>query len=226
MRISPRTAIIKLMKKASYNKADLGLTTRRLEALVDGIFAIAMTLLVLSIDVPKIPADRVSMEFARYVRALWPELSQYILAFITLAAFWMGHHSRYRYIKRADAGLLWINILALMFVALIPFTTELVGDYGEVALAARLFEVNMLLAGLAFCWQWIYATRYHRLVEDGLSVEIIKEGREKDLFIPILSIAALIISFFSPSWSSSVYFLVPFLHHYKHRKHRAIISKC
>jgi len=212
------------MKTENRSKSDIGMTPRRLEALVDGIFAIAMTLLVLSIDVPKIPADKVAAELPRYIRGLWPELSQYVLAFITLAAFWMGHHYRYRYIRRVDAGLLWINILALMFVALIPFTTELVGDYGEMPIAARLFEINMLLAGMAFCWQWLYATRHHYLVDDDLSDRIIKAGLMKELFIPALSVAGLVISCFSPSWSSSVYFLAPFLHHHNHRKRRGIRS--
>ena len=68
-------------------------------------------------------------------------------------------------------------------------------------------------------------TRRRRLVDDDLSDGIIREGLKKDLFIPSLSVVALVISFFSPSWSSSVYFLIPFLHHYKRRKHRVISGR-
>lgn len=188
------------------------LGTGRIVTLSDGIFAIAMTLLVLTVKIPHIPADQAAAELPARIRGLWPQLSQYIYAFITLASFWMGHHSQFRYIRRADAAFLWLNILVLMLAALIPFSAEIVGDYGQVPIAAQLFEVNLLLVGLVIYWQWCYALR-HELVVPGLARETSKKIRQAALFIPALSLIALAISPFWPDWSTSVYALTPFLHH-------------
>ena len=195
--------------------------TVRIATLSDGIFAIAMTLLVLTIQIPKIPADRAGAELPGYIYRLWPQLTKYFLAFITLAAFWMSHHVQFRHIRRSNYVFLWINILAMMLTALIPFTTDIVGDYGNVAAAARLFEFNLLLAGMAFYWQWTYACR-HRLVSPGIDPSIIKKIRQSILIIPALSLIALVISAFTSRWSTSVYILIPFLYHRERLTHRLL----
>jgi len=196
--------------------------TGRIETLADGIFAIAMTLLVLTIQIPKITSERVAVELPRYIYRLWPQLTQYVIAFITLASFWMGHHVQFKYIRRSTSTLLWLNIYALMLAALIPFTTEIMGDYGQVPIAARLFEVNLLLAGLAFYWQWHYASHNHRLISPDLDPLIIKTIRQSTLIIPALSLIALVISIFAPSWSTTVYILIPFLYHRDRLKRRLL----
>jgi len=195
--------------------------TRRLESLTDGVYAIAMTLLVLSITVPRFPPAAAAEELPRFLRyRLWPELSQYVLAFITLAAFWVGHVQQYHHIRRISSNLLWLNNLTLLLVALIPFTTAIAGDYGNIGIAVRIFELNLLLVGMVSYWHWAYATRNHRLVDPGLSPEHIKNTRHGMLIIPLLSLAALLISLISPDWSTSVYFLIPVFYHREKIRHR------
>ena len=189
--------------------------TRRIEALTDGVFAIAMTILVLSIDIPSFPdGDDAARELTRYLRKdVWPELSQYVLAFITLAAFWIGHHQEFHHIRRATSSLLWLNILTLMLVALIPFTTAVSGDYPNVRIAVQIFELNMLAVGLVYYWQWSYATHRHRLVDADLNSAHIVKTRKAMLIIPALSVIALGLSYINPDWSASVYFLIPVFYH-------------
>jgi uncharacterized membrane protein len=202
------------MRENRDSRSESGLGTGRIEALTDGVFAIAMTLLVLSIDVPRFPAASAGQELPRYLRyQLWPELNQYVLAFITLAAFWIGHHQQYHHIRQANSALLWLNILTLLLVALIPFSTAVAGDYPDVRIAVQIFELNLLLVGLAYYWHWSYATHNHRLVDPKLDPAHIAKTKKAMLVIPALSVVALGLSYISPAWSTSLYFLIPFLYH-------------
>lgn len=198
---------------------------RRIEALTDGIYAIVMTILVLSIDIPRFPAGTAAARLPAYLsNQLWPELTKYVLAFITLAAFWIGHVQQFHHIKKINSNLLWMNIYSLMLIALIPFTTAIAGDYATVGVADRIFELNLLLAGLAYYGQWTYATRKHRLVDPSLTPKHISKTKKAMLIIPILSLAALAISFLQPAWSTSVYILIPFFYHREKIKKKLVSS--
>lgn len=190
------------------------LTTQRIEALTDGIFAIAMTLLVLNLHLPKISSDLAAKELSKQLFGLWPHFQGYATSFILLAVFWIVHHKQFRAIKRANEVSLWMNILALLFVALIPFSTSLSGEYGNQQIAVVFFECNLLAAGLIFYLQWRYATNNHRLVDPGLDPQSIALARKRNLFIPIVSLLAIGVSFISPEWSTTTYLIIPLLHKY------------
>ena len=99
-----------------------GLATNRLEALVDGVFAVVMTLLVLDITVPSPTQPHAVAHLVRNLIALKPTVLSYALSFVIAGIYWVGHHNQFAYIRRTDRPLLWINILFLMCVAFIPFS--------------------------------------------------------------------------------------------------------
>ena len=114
------------------------LATTRLEALTDGIFAFAMTLLVLSITLPDDPGGNSYMPNAELKELLfheWQRFLNYAIAFLLLASFWMNHSKAFHMMKATEHRHTWINIIFLMFVALAPFTTALVGDYSDDSIA-------------------------------------------------------------------------------------------
>ncbi len=117
----------------------------RLETLVDGIFAIAMTLLVLSIEIPSIQFHQAA-DFQIYIISLLPKILIYFLSFILLGIFWMNHHVFF-VIKRANQTILWINIIWLMFIALVPFSTSLVSSFGQYELSQIFFDLNIFSIG-------------------------------------------------------------------------------
>ncbi|MGA7470839.1 MAG: TMEM175 family protein, partial [Halobacteriota archaeon] len=137
-------------------KHELKVPTDRIETLTDGIFAIAMTLLVLSIEVPTLPAPVTPAVFSAYVTSILPQIFIYVIGFILLAVFWMNHHIFY-VIERTNTTLLWINILWLMSIALVPFSTAVIGRYGQFQLAELIFDLNMLIIGLLWYANWSYA---------------------------------------------------------------------
>src|SRR4030088_188078 len=97
------------------------LSRNRIEALTDGVFAVAMTLLVLDIKVPELEPPLAGAELPLKPLALWPKFLSYLISFVILGVYWVGHHIQLSFIRRADRPLLWINILFLLWVALVPF---------------------------------------------------------------------------------------------------------
>lgn len=188
------------------------LGTGRLEALADGIFAFAMTLLVLGIDVPEsIPGNEADQALLQHLIGLIPQFLVYALAFFTLGSLWYAHQKHFRHIKRADGRLIWNNILGFMFIALVPFTTNLAGDYGDHQMGILPFEVNMLLLGLVFYGEWSYITSHPQLLHQELDPLTLARSKEKNAIIVVLSLVCIGLSFLIPAWSAMPLAAAPFI---------------
>src|SRR5215813_3811120 len=123
-----------------------GLSKTRIEALTDGIFAIAMTLMVFDIKVsPLAHMNRLNLQHE--LIQLWPRFLAYVISFIMLGVYWVGHHNQYHYIRRTDRPFLWINIFFLMGVSLIPFSTGLLGQFPEDRAALAVYGLNLIMVG-------------------------------------------------------------------------------
>ncbi len=185
------------------------LTTKRLESLSDGIFAIAMTILVLNLRVPLMTDTEAVTKLPGILRGLWPNFFAYTLSFLLLAAFWIMHHKQFHAIKKVDEPLLWLNIISMLFVVMIPFSTYLYGEYETSRTAALFFEGNLGLAGAAFFLTYWYATKDHRLVDDDLDARRVSLTRKRTALMPVVSVLAIGISFISPQYSTLAYLLIP-----------------
>lgn len=188
-----------------------GLTKGRLEALTDGIFAFAMTLLVTTLNYPKPGEVLPVLTTHELVVTYFPGFFTYFLAFIILAGFWVGHHALFHHIHSIDRTLLWTNILSLFFVALVPFSTDVVGDYPDVPLAAILFEANLLAIGVSLFLIWNYATTERRFVEKDLDERTVRIHALRALIIPIVSSIAIVLALLGYTWTTAVYLAVPLL---------------
>jgi uncharacterized membrane protein len=138
----------------------------RIEALSDGVFSIAMTFLVFNL---KDPLAATSVTDEALLGALWsiaPNISSFFLSFMTLGIFWTGHSTQFDYLERSDRNLYWLNLFFLMFVALLPFTTSILGSHIENKVAVILYWLNILALGLALLLHWNYAYRKKLLALD------------------------------------------------------------
>ena len=115
----------------SFDSTTFEIGKNRIETLSDGIFAIVMTLLILEFHVPNLPSNAPNVEVAPALMALWPKFISYIVAFVSLGFFWVGHHIMYHGIRRADRTLLWLNIFFFMFVSLLPFSTSVLNAFSQ-----------------------------------------------------------------------------------------------
>jgi uncharacterized membrane protein len=180
----------------------------RIETLVDGIFAIAMTLLVLGLAVPHITAPVTVSAIQGSIYALLPSFYVLVLSFILLAIFWNNHHRIYSQIKAINGTLLWINIIWLLFIVLIPFSTSLSGTYGSFTIVKVIFNINMLgIAALLYLNAYILLHHKDYIHPDGNRNQLISSANSSIFFI-IVVLIALAVSFILPSWANMVYFLI------------------
>jgi uncharacterized membrane protein len=141
-------------------------TTARLEAFSDGVFAIAITLLVLEIGVPEVESG----DLAHALAEQWPAYASYVVSFLTVGIIWTNHHAVLDHIVRADRGVLYLNLVLLLVVALIPWPTNLLASYmreggeGE-RIAALVYAGVFMLMGVAFGLLWARIARSEHLLD-------------------------------------------------------------
>lgn len=128
----------------------------RVETIVDGIYAIAMTLLVMNMLVPVFAEPVTNKTILRYLISLIPQFANYFISFFLLTNFWRIHHKIYDSVDHITVTLVRLNMLYLMFLVLVPFSTSLNANYGYVQVAAIFFHVNMLIMGLFNLYSWYY----------------------------------------------------------------------
>lgn len=186
-----------------------GLSASRIEALSDGVFAIAMTLLIFGLKVPVLPKGVAASLLIKGVLAVWPQAAVFALSFITAGTLWVAHRGQFHYIHRTDRQLLWINIVFLMFVSIIPFVTALLGQYPTYAFSVILYGANMILTVLTLWYHWRYATSKHRLTAPHLSEAVIRLQTRRILIGPCIYLFAIAICGLVPWISIVLYAVVP-----------------
>jgi uncharacterized membrane protein len=196
------------MKLAKGNKPAAIFTKNRLEALSDGVFAIVMTILVLELSIPLVTGTSANTELRRRLLEMWPQFLAYGVSFLVLGVIWINHHLMFHHIKRADSKLVWLNIITLMFVALVPFSTSLLGEYGETQTAVVVYGVNILLTLIMAFILWTYATGRYRLVDRDIDPKLVRRTKFMFLFASLLFLLAMGISFISPIASFGIYALM------------------
>jgi len=188
------------------------LSTSRLETLTDGIFAIAMTLLVLNLQIPQIPAALVAARLPHQLEALWPKVLSFILSFIVVGVYWVGHHNQFHYIRRVDRSFMWINILFLLAIAFIPFSAGLLGTYVRQQVVVAIYGLNLVAVGATLSLIWWYATADHRLVDADLSAQAVRAGGQRILLGVGLYLLAVALAFINTWLSVAMYIIVPLLY--------------
>jgi uncharacterized membrane protein len=148
-----------------------GQSVERLAALSDGLFAIAMTLLVLDLRVPASGAIHSELDLWGALVALVPRFIPYFMSFLTLGIFWVGQQTQLNRFARSDRNLAWIHLGFLLAVSLMPFSTALLAEFITYRLALVVYWLNVLLLGVVLYGSWRYAWRAG-LVKDDTTVEM------------------------------------------------------
>ncbi len=194
-------------------KRGAGLTTDRIEAFSDGVFSIAITLLILGVAVPELtPYQLANGELLSHLIALWPKLLSYLISFVLIGLFWYGHHIMFHFIKRSDRNLVLLNLLFLMLIAFFPFPAALLGEYGTDTVASVTYGLTLVVMGLAFSGMWKYASYKNRLVEPNLPPRIVHVASWVVLTAPLLYLVAVGLAFINPRLSLWFYLVVPVLY--------------
>lgn len=189
------------------------LPTNRIEGLSDGVFGIAMTILIFKLDVPDgIIQGNMNQALQERLFNMIPQFENYFISFILLGLYWTRHQLQFKYIKQADRNLLWINIFFLVFVGLLPFTTGLLMKYTGLEIPQFLYSLNLMLIGLTLAIHWQYASKNHRLVDKNLSREEIRQASKMIYSVPIAFALCCIVALFSPRTSLTLMYIIPLIY--------------
>ena len=189
------------------SRAELELRDKnRLESFVDAVFAVAITLLVLDLVVPALPHSNVAI--IAYLDSLLPKFVGYFLAFFLLAILLNIHNRQFKYLEYADQNLWWLNIVFLAFIVLVPFVTSIWTEYGDTTIGVLFFHFNMLISGLILYFIWAYAKNHKYLLRKDITSRTISIITYRNLAIPIASIIAIGLAFFTPILSNVAYALI------------------
>ena len=175
-----------------------GLSLDRIKALSDGVFAIALTLLVLDISIPARNEIIHETDLAQAFGKLTPKLLTYFLSFVTLGIFWTAHTSQFHFIEKSDRNFNWINLFFLLFVTIMPFTTAFLSEFIDFKFAVGLYWLNLFLIGIMLFWTLDYCDRNHFL-KNHLTKEspVIRVMIKRGLIAQSLYVAGALLSFIS-----------------------------
>jgi uncharacterized membrane protein len=147
----------------------------------DAVIAIAVTLLAIDIKPPDVDVSQLPAALL----GLAPKLTSFALSFMIIGSFWIGHHVTFSYLRDYDYKLVWLNILFLMFIALTPFASAMLGTFQFDVVALVIYSAVLAMAGFARAGIWEYAAHDHRLIDSRLSNDIIKKWRIRNLIAPV-----------------------------------------
>ena len=168
----------------------------------DAVMAIAITLIVVQINVP----DVLGPNIGEALSEKWREYLSFLLSFWVIGLYWSWHHTMFRAIVRYDDRFIWLNLLFLMCVAFLPFPTAVLGEYGGEGPAVMAYAATITVTGITSALLWGYATRNHRLVVGDLTGESIAYYRRNSLVAP--SVFALSIPIAAVNADAAKYFWI------------------
>lgn len=198
-------------------KSIIRVPTSRLEALSDGIYAIAMTLIILEVAAPVSGSIHSASALNSYLLGIFPELILYFISFLILASFWYIGHMMYL-IERADTRTIYLNMILLMFVVLVPFSTSLMSSCWDYSVAVIFFGVNILVIEIMY-YILFYNAYKNGLLSDKLYKIINKHKdiiiiynyklRGKLLYPLLLPVCSIIAAIIHPVLGIAIYVILP-----------------
>ena len=206
----------------SYNRI-AGQSAERLAALSDGIFAVAMTLMVLDLRLPAAAAIHGEHDLWRALWALLPRLLTYLMSFLTLGIFWVGQQTQLNHLARSDRHLSWIHLGFLFAVTISPFSTMLLAEFMAYRAALLVYWINILLLGAILYGSWGYALQAG-LVKAELPAEVPAAICRRIVIAQALYAAGALLCVINTRWSIAFILLVQLNYAVAPRFRRAAID--
>jgi uncharacterized membrane protein len=192
-------------------KNKLSLRSIRLEALGDGIFAVAMTIMAVELKVPSL--ENTSLQaFLDAFHAVLPGLLCYMISFIVLGIMWFGHRMIFEYIGRTNRHFIYLGVLFYMMVCLVPISTKFLAENHLQWGTILIYGLNLSFCNLALFAQWVYGINHEGLLERELPGEVKKEARFLFLISPAVYAIAILFSLWLPIISIIIFIATPLLY--------------
>ncbi len=189
----------------------LRMASGRLEALGDGIFSVAMTVLVIELGVPLIEGNTWA-NFMHGLNKYWSSFLCYIISFVVLGIMWFGHRMMFEYISRTNRYFIYYGVLFYSVVCFVPFSTNFLAHNLLKWYAILIYGLNLSLCNITLYAQWRYGIRKPTLMERELPEEVRKEAKTLFLLSPVVYSIAIGLSFFIPVASIIIFAITPILY--------------
>ncbi len=173
--------------------------TGRIEAFSDGVFSIAITLLVLGIKIPRVGELPLGQNLLQALGAQWPSFLSYFISFFTILIMWVQHHRLFVLIKRSDLPFLYLNGFLLLIVTFVPFPTAILAEHIQhenARTAALLYTGTYVFIGIAYNLLWHYAAYKRRLIGQRVPQKAISEVTRQYALGPTVFFASFVLSYF------------------------------
>ncbi len=171
--------------------------TERLEAFSDGVFAFAITLLVLNLYDPTTRGS----SLLSGLLGEWPAFFAFVVSFISILVMWINHHNMFNYIKRLSREFMLLNGLLLMFVVLYPFTTLLASEHllhSDASVAAVVYCLTFFALSIVWNIAWHNASHHHNLIDENIPQSQIKRITRENYVAPITGATSVALAFIVP----------------------------
>jgi uncharacterized membrane protein len=175
----------------------LGHSPHRIAALTDGIYAVAMTLLVIELKFPEHAQIHTVAALADAMGALIPRFISWLLSFLVLALFWFSHHRTFDHLRHVNGPLIAINILQLAVVSLMPFASALIGEYGGAFLSQAVYSGLMILLAIFSLALSRYVFRHPELSSPHMTRRLFRGSQLRNYALIVISVAAITIGYFT-----------------------------
>jgi uncharacterized membrane protein len=179
----------------------------RLAALSDGVFAVAMTLLVLDLHPPAVAAIHSERELWQALVAVLPRLLMFVMSFMTLGIFWVGQQTQLNHLEESDRSLSWIHIGFLFGVSILPFATTLLAEFPAYKVALVAYWLNILFLGTMLYVSWVCAVSSH-LVKKDIPEELSRSIKRRILIAQALYAFGALLCVVNTYWSIAVFVVV------------------
>ncbi|HUD31069.1 MAG TPA: TMEM175 family protein [Novosphingobium sp.] len=192
-----------------------GLGLERLVFFSDAVFAIAITLLVLEIEVPHLPHDAAPAEYWHHLGELVPSFLAFLLSFLVIGRFWLSHHQIFARVTHFDVRMVWSNMLYLLAIVFMPFTTAFMAAGRNTFVPALCYNLNLLVAGLT---AWLLMSQVERYAPEAATPNPGRTGSPSVVAAAGLSVA---MAFVIPQLSQFAMATIPLWRMLFHRREKA-----
>ena len=186
-----------------------GYSPHRIEALTDGIYAVAMTLLVVELKFPEHAGIHTAADLAQAMTDLSPKFFSWVISFMVLALFWIAHHRTFNHVRRVNGRLVGLNVFQLAFVSLMPFCTVLIGEYDGALLSQIFYSSNMVLLAIFSLLIANYIHRHPELSSTPMLRGAYRGALVRSFALIAISVVAVSVGFFTvPAIGNAAYALM------------------
>jgi uncharacterized membrane protein len=190
---------------------ETSLELERIVFFTDAVMAIVSTILVIELALPDLSATELASQLPEILVSLLPKFMSYALSFLIIGSFWVRHHIIFSYIRKYDNRLLWLNIIFLLFLALIPFATGVLGATVFVAASVIFYSGIVASASVVFLLMWIHASHNNRLVSPSVSKSTIQYEERRSMVTTASFLLAIPAALVDVRLSIAAWAMVPLI---------------